>query len=180
MTIQALSFVDKFLAGATRKTVRGNLIFGLDATASRERTWDMASHLQVKMFQEVASIGALDLQLVYFRGTTGANAECKASPWVGDPMQLARFMTGVRCIAGLTQIRRVLEHGLREASQKKINAMVYVGDHAEEMRDRDSRPRQGTRPARRAGLHVPGRPRPRSRARLPGDRNNDRRRLSEI
>ena len=135
MTIQALSFVDKFLAGATRKTVRGNLIFGLDATASRERTWDMASHLQVKMFQEVASIGALDLQLVYFRGTTGANAECKASPWVGDPMQLARFMTGVRCIAGLTQIRRVLEHGLREASQKKINAMVYVGDHAEEMRD---------------------------------------------
>ena len=80
MAINAVSFVDKFLAGATKKTVaRGSLIFGLDATASREKTWDLASHVQVRMFEEVAAIGALDLQLVYFRGTAGANAECKAS-----------------------------------------------------------------------------------------------------
>jgi hypothetical protein len=31
---------------------RGRLIFALDATASREPTWDRASHLQAEMFKE--------------------------------------------------------------------------------------------------------------------------------
>jgi hypothetical protein len=136
MTDQTLSRVDKFLAGMTAKPVsRGNLVFALDATASRERTWDTAAQLQVQMFREVAVIGSLDVQLVYFRGMTGVNAECKASGWVGDPMALAKLMAKIRCETGYTQIERVLSHGLREAAKRKINALVFVGDACEEQRD---------------------------------------------
>ena len=78
--------VEAFLANVSNQPKqRGNLIFALDATASRERTWDTAAQLQVQMFAEVAVIGSLDLQLVYFRGMKGVNAECKASPQ--DPLR---------------------------------------------------------------------------------------------
>ena len=52
-----LSRVDKFLASVTAKPAsRGNLIFALDATASREPTWDLAVHLQAGMFSEVTAV----------------------------------------------------------------------------------------------------------------------------
>ena len=56
----------------------GRLIFAMDATASREPTWDRASHIQAEMFQETAALGGLEIQLVYYRGF----GEFKASPWV--------------------------------------------------------------------------------------------------
>src|SRR5262245_27562231 len=100
---------------------------------SRERTWDAAVQLQVQMFQEVATIGSLSMQLVYFRGVHGCpGGECKASRWVEDPMILAPMMAKISCAAGNTQIERVLEHVRREAGKRKINAMVYVGDCCEE------------------------------------------------
>jgi hypothetical protein len=43
---------------------RGRLIFALDATASREPTWDMAAQLQASMFEQAAMIGGLDVQLL--------------------------------------------------------------------------------------------------------------------
>jgi hypothetical protein len=130
------SRVDKFLAGvASRPQRRGNLIFALDATASRERTWDAACGLQAQMFQEVSTIGTLSMQLVYFRGVRGAGGECKASSWVDDPMALAGLMTKIKCDAGNTQIERVLVHASQEMVRRKINAMVYVGDCCEEGRD---------------------------------------------
>jgi hypothetical protein len=49
---------------------RGRLIFALDATASREPTWDIARELQAKMFREAAPLGQLDMQLVFFRNPT--------------------------------------------------------------------------------------------------------------
>ena len=101
--------IEKLLAEVSSKPrQRGNLIFGLDATASRERTWDTASQLQASMFLEVVGIGGLDLQLIYFRGMRGVNAECKASPWISDPVALARMMAKIRCETGYTQIERVL------------------------------------------------------------------------
>ena len=81
------SRVKELLAEVSSKPrQRGNLIFALDATASRERTWDTASQLQASMFLEVVGMGGLDLQLVYFRGVRGVTAECKASPWISDPV----------------------------------------------------------------------------------------------
>ena len=65
--------------------VRGRLIFALDATASRQPTWDTAAHLQAEMFEAVTAIGGLDVQLVYFRGFK----ECAASRWLSR-CQVAR------------------------------------------------------------------------------------------
>jgi hypothetical protein len=107
---------------------RGRLIFAMDATMSRQPTWDMALKLQADMFVEVKAIGGLDVQLIYFRSYD----ECRASGWVSDPEALARLMTGIRCLGGFTQIRKVLIHARREAEKGVVNALVYVGDCMEE------------------------------------------------
>lgn len=107
---------------------RGRLIFAMDATMSRQPTWDMALALQAEMFKAVKAVGGLDVQLVYFRGS----GECRASRWVADPDALAGLMTRVSCAGGFTQIRKVLSHTRQEAGKKPVNALVYVGDCMEE------------------------------------------------
>lgn len=106
----------------------GRLIFALDATASREPTWDMASHVQNEMFLETARLGGLAVQLVFYRGF----GECRASAWVRDGHELVRLMRMVRCVAGKTQIHRVLRHAASEARKKPVQALVFVGDCVEE------------------------------------------------
>ncbi len=107
---------------------RGRLIFAMDATMSRQPSWDLALALQSDMFQAVKAVGGLDVQLVYFRGFN----ECQASKWVGDPEALARLMRQVHCEGGHTQIRKVLSHARQETEKRKVNALVYVGDCMEE------------------------------------------------
>lgn len=107
---------------------RGRLIFAMDATMSREPTWDRACGIQAEMFRETAALGGLDVQLVYYRGF----GECRASRWVGDPNGLLRLMTGVSCRAGHTQIGKVLAHARRETQKRKVDALVFVGDALEE------------------------------------------------
>ena len=51
-----------------RAGARGRLVFALDATMSRQPTWDMACTLQADMFREAAALGSLDIRLVYYRG----------------------------------------------------------------------------------------------------------------
>jgi hypothetical protein len=108
--------------------VRGRLIFALDATASRERTWDTAAHLTTQMFATVTAIGGLDVQLVYYRG----HDECTASRWQSDARALAAAMQRVSCRAGHTQIRRVLNHARKENARQKVNALVVISDACEE------------------------------------------------
>ncbi|HUC64529.1 MAG TPA: VWA domain-containing protein [Stellaceae bacterium] len=110
---------------------RGRLIFSLDATASREATWDHACRLQGEMFEAAAALGGLDVQLVFYRGFH----ECKASRWLGTAADLHRAMRRVSCVGGETQIGRVLAHALREARAEKVNALVFVGDAMEEKLD---------------------------------------------
>ena len=88
-TVSASTEIDAFLTkmqGLTAKTTAtgGRLIFALDATASRQPTWDTACQLQAEMFREVAAIGGLSVQLVYYRGLS----ECRASRWVTQPEHL--------------------------------------------------------------------------------------------
>ena len=109
-------------------TGRGRLIFAMDATMSRQPTWDMALALQADMFKAVKAVGGLDVQLIYFRGS----GECRASRWVSDPDALAQLMTRVTCAGGFTQIGKVLSHAREEAGKKPVNALVYVGDCMEE------------------------------------------------
>lgn len=107
---------------------RGRLVFGMDATMSRQPTWDMALGLQADMFKAVKEVGGLDVQLVFFRGA----GECRSSKWVSDPDALARLMTTVSCQGGYTQIRKILSHARQEAERQRISALVYVGDCMEE------------------------------------------------
>ena len=107
---------------------RGRLIFAMEATMSRQPSWDLALELQADMFKTVKAVGGLDVQLVYFRGYN----ECQASKWVGDPEALARLMRRVACQGGFTQISKVLSHARRESEAAKVNALVYVGDCMEE------------------------------------------------
>jgi hypothetical protein len=113
---------------------KGRLIFAMDATASREPTWDHASHLQAQMFSETANLGGLEIQLCYYRGF----AEFHASPWLSNTDQLLHQMTSVHCAAGHTQINKILKHCINEAKAgtrsgtEKINALVFIGDCVEE------------------------------------------------
>jgi hypothetical protein len=126
--------VEKFLSQvnalgtAVKAGVRGRLVFALDATMSRQPTWDSACVLQADMFREAASAGGLDIQLVYFRGLN----ECRASGWVADSAKLAALMSRIDCQGGHTQIGRVLSHAKQENERQRVQALVYVGDAMEE------------------------------------------------
>lgn len=119
------------LAPANAAGARGRLVFALDATMSRQPTWDAACRLQAEMFAEAAAIGGLDVQLVYFRGLS----ECRASRWVSDARHLSGLMEKIDCRGGHTQIGKVLAHARREGEKGKIAALVYVGDAMEERVD---------------------------------------------
>jgi len=122
------AFVAKARAmSAHAQAGRGRLIFALDATMSRQPTWDMACALQADMFREAASLGSLDIRLVYYRGFN----ECRASAWISDSAQLARLMGKIDCRGGNTQIGKVLAEARREAATG-VRAVVFVGDAMEE------------------------------------------------
>jgi hypothetical protein len=113
---------------------RGRLIFALDATASREPTWDRACRIQGEMFEATAALGGLDVKLVYYRGFN----ECKASRWLASATDLHRVMRAVSCLGGETQIERVLAHAIAENDKQRIGALIFVGDAMEENVDRSS------------------------------------------
>jgi hypothetical protein len=46
----------------------GRVILCVDATASREQCWDEACHVQAQMFETIASVGKLEIELVFYRG----------------------------------------------------------------------------------------------------------------
>lgn len=107
---------------------RGRLVFALDATMSRQPTWDMACALQADMFREAASVGSLDIRLVYYRGLS----ECRATGWISDSTRLAQLMSKIDCQGGNTQIGKVLSETRREAVASGVRALVFVGDAMEE------------------------------------------------
>jgi hypothetical protein len=122
------AFVARARALAPAPAGTGRLVFALDATMSRQPTWDLACTLQAEMFREAAAVGGLEIQLVYFRGA----AECRAGPWLSDGAQLARLMARITVEGGHTQIHKVLSQARREAVAQGIRALVFVGDAVEE------------------------------------------------
>jgi hypothetical protein len=107
------------------------LVFALDATASRQSTWDVASQLQSDMFACAQSLGGLNIQLCYFRGF----ADFYKSPWQSNSKELLTKMSGIQCQAGATKIELILRHALSENEDRKIKCIVYIGDAMEENRD---------------------------------------------
>jgi hypothetical protein len=130
------SDIDAFLdrarqVGKPTANSRGRLIFALDATLSRQPTWDIAQSLQGRMFDAAAGLGGLDVQLVYFRGLN----ECRASRFVTNGDGLAALMSKIDVRGGETQIGKVLNHTMAEAKVEKVGALVFVGDAVEENAD---------------------------------------------
>ena len=128
------AFVEKVRSAPALRPAgeRGRLIFAMDATMSREPSWDRACRLQGEMFRETAALGGLDIQLCYYRGFE----EFDASPWLSSSEALLERMTRVSCRGGATQIEKVLRQALVETKQKKVQALVFVGDCMEEDADR--------------------------------------------
>jgi hypothetical protein len=127
--------VDPFLAEKkatmAKASSSGRLIFAIDATASRQPTWDLACQLQGEMFRKVTALGGISAQLLYYRGFS----ECKASGWETRSERISELMESIDCRAGQTQIGRVLDHASKETRLQKVAAMVFVGDAMEEKRD---------------------------------------------
>jgi hypothetical protein len=129
-TSELASFLEEVAAEHGLKA-RARAILALDATMSRHDTWDLAASLTTSMLREVASLGALDVQLVYFRG----DKECQASGWISEADRLVKMMTRVHCAAGGTQIERILSHAIKEVGKSPVNALVFIGDAMEENPD---------------------------------------------
>lgn len=143
--VTANTSVDQFLARVDQHPARsitdtagsackGRLIFALDATASRQPTWDSASRLQAEMFSSTREIGQLQVKLCFYRGYD----ELRSSTWYEDADKLIHAMSAVQCRAGQTQIGRLLNHALKlqqNQQQGSIQALVFIGDCIEESLD---------------------------------------------
>jgi hypothetical protein len=127
--------IDAFLGKAaklpTLAQAKGRLIFAIDATMSRQPTWNKATQIQSDMFHVAQGIGGLAVQLVFFRGA----GEFHASDWTASADVLANRMRDVTCRSGFTQVCRVLAHAGAEAARTRVGALVYVGDAFEEDAD---------------------------------------------
>lgn len=128
--------IDAFLRNAkalatANKPGQGRLILALDATMSRQPTWDLACELQAQMFDAVGKTGGLSVQLAYYRGL----GECRSSKFVTNPAALKALMMKIDCRGGQTQIDKVLSHALKEGAREKVNALVFIGDAMEEAID---------------------------------------------
>ncbi len=70
----------------------------------------------------------MEVQLAFYRGF----GEMKVTKWLESSEELVRRMLRVRCLAGRTQIRKLLRHALKETRKQKVDALVFVGDVVEE------------------------------------------------
>ena len=126
--------VNKFLSQVAKTPLprssasKGRLVFAMDATASREPTWERACQLHAEMFKVTDELGGLSIQLCYYRGLT----EFRTFNWSDNETELAKMMAGVTCLGGHTQIRKVLKNAL---VQQDIKAVVFIGDAIEENPD---------------------------------------------
>lgn len=111
---------------------RGRLVFAMDATVSREHSWRAAQTIQADMFAEAAGLGGLEIQLAWYRGM----GEFKAGSWTPSADPLLGQLRRVTCLAGETQIEKLLRHVLAETARARVQACVFVGDCMEESVDR--------------------------------------------
>ena len=124
-------FLTKSKQLATPNNSAGRLLFAMDATASRENSWDMACQIQADMFMSTQMMGSLEISLCYFHGYN----EFKHFPWTQNAKNLRDQMLQVRCLGGQTQIKRTLDHAISICTKQNIKAVVYIGDCCEESID---------------------------------------------
>jgi hypothetical protein len=93
--------------------------------------WERARALQADMFQAAREVGDLEIQLAWYSGP----GFFSATPFFARSQALLDAMRGVAYAAGETQIERVLDHAATQTRQRKVAALVFVGDALEESLD---------------------------------------------
>jgi hypothetical protein len=77
----------KALSPGAKTGRHGRLIFALDATMSRQPTWDQACKLQAEMFHEAAAAGGLDIKILVHARRETENNKVAVLVFVGDAME---------------------------------------------------------------------------------------------
>jgi hypothetical protein len=116
------------IALALKKTPK--LLFSMDATASRQPSWDVAQEITLSMFDVMP--GGLKIALAYHSG-----GHLKAvTDFRADAAYFKDQIAGVQCEAGLTALCEILE----SASEiPALSSLIYIGDCFEERLDTASR-----------------------------------------
>ncbi|WP_435211987.1 hypothetical protein ACMAY6_11510 [Luminiphilus sp. nBUS_16] len=108
------------------------MVFALDATASREATWQTARRHHRELYNATAEASGLAVQLCYYRGIH----EFHASPWLTSGQELCDRMDRVACEGGPTQIARLFSHYLEIGTPATpVRALIFIGDAVEEQPD---------------------------------------------
>ncbi|MDG0991301.1 MAG: hypothetical protein P8Q31_00485 [Luminiphilus sp.] len=128
-TSDVAAFVSKAKAIRTISSRQSRLVFALDATASRDATWQTARRHHRELYDATAGASDLAVQLCYYRGIN----EFNASPWLTSGRELCSRMDGVTCEGGPTQIARLLNHYLEVGTPvTPVRALIFIGDAVEE------------------------------------------------
>lgn len=109
------------LASALKKTPK--LLFAMDATASRQASWDVAQEITLSMFDVIP--GGLKIALAHHSG--GQLRE--VTDFKDDSSFFKKKINAVRCVAGETALNQVLENA---SEIPGLNSLIYIGDAFEE------------------------------------------------
>ncbi len=109
-------------AARAREHLSG-ICFVIDATGSRQHSWQQAQRTQAEMFDAVKSAGNLKLSIVCHRGNRVSDLGTFATP-----ADAKRSMAAVSCEAGNTEIIG----SLKAAMGKKPSTIIMIGDCFEE------------------------------------------------
>lgn len=107
-----------------------NIGFVIDATASREDTWEDAKTIQCDMFNQIAGMGQMRLRLVHFGGD-----ELTDRGYANSPDIVHAQMNETVCRGGSTQIIESLDALLASPDADQPRSIILVGDSFEEDSD---------------------------------------------
>lgn len=111
------------LAKAIQSESRPRLLFTMDATASREPSWNVAKEITGAMFEAVP--GALDVALAYH----GGGRLQEITPFSASAKAFLDKLHMVQCRAGCTALNKILNAAI---DIPRLKALIYVGDCFEE------------------------------------------------
>jgi hypothetical protein len=107
----------------TAAPARPRLIFGFDATASRQPAWDTAREVTDSLFGALP--GALDVALAVH----GGSRLHTVTGFTSNPAILRDRAAGIACRAGTTRLLPILAHALATPG---VRVVTYIGDVFEE------------------------------------------------
>jgi hypothetical protein len=103
--------------------LRPRLIFGFDATASREPAWATARTVTDALVKALP--GELDVALAVH----GGSMLHTFTEFTSDPTRLRDRAAGISCLAGMTRLLPILSRAL---SNPGVRVVTYIGDVFEE------------------------------------------------